>query len=94
MLPKELENIIYSYTHQLLLDDALNELCNKFGECDICIKTMKGFKLIKFCECSNQVCENCYTNEKCKTCCDFMEKYGNCDNKVLKNYYNYCNYNF
>ena len=30
-LPTELEDIIYNYTHQLKMDDVLNELARRFG---------------------------------------------------------------
>lgn len=58
-LPTELEDIIYKYTHQLKMNDVLEELCQSFSQCDYCYDD-KPHKHLLFCHrCSIEFCKDC-----------------------------------
>ena len=58
-LPKELEDIIYGYVHQMKMDVILDQLCQEFSRCDYCHDD-KPHRHLSFCKlCSVEFCNEC-----------------------------------
>lgn len=73
-LPKEMEDIIYEYTHQLNMNKVLDDLCQSFSRCDYC-RVDKHDAHLSFCKCcSIEFCNDCKSNledknqEYCDSC--------------------------
>ena len=94
-LPKDLQNIVHQYTHQLKINDVNTELLILYPQhttqCSCCIEDKFQFQWAQ-CACGQNVCNECYHDDYNCLECDEYQQYLEMDDDVEEDLFD--NYGF